>query len=127
MQCPKRLQFLVMVMNFDTSNFSYSFYRILHSSCIYNFQSTGAVKYFDLRRNPTSNYKFSYDEMLDTRGNTAIYLLYAHARLESICTKGSVDFNVNVEELMKDTSTNKIVLNFLTFRKSLRLILSINR
>jgi len=44
----------------------------------------GAVKYFDLRRNPTSNYKFSYDQMLDTRGNTAIYLLYAHARLESV-------------------------------------------
>ena len=60
----------------------------------------GAVKYFDLRRNPTTNYKFSYDQMLDTKGNTAIYLLYAHARLESICSKAKNDFNVNVDQLM---------------------------
>jgi len=60
-----------------------------------------AVKYFDLRRNPTSNYTFSYDRMLDTKGNTAIYLLYAHARLESICTKGKIQFNVDVDDLIK--------------------------
>lgn len=30
-----------------------------------------AVKYFDLSRNPKSNYKFSYDQMLDTKGDTA--------------------------------------------------------
>ncbi len=69
----------------------------------------GAVKYFDLRRNPTSNYKFSYDEMLDTRGNTAIYLLYAHARLESIISKGKADFNIDVDDLVKNKSA-KIVL-----------------
>ena len=62
----------------------------------------GAVKYFDLRRNPTSNYIFSYDRMLDTKGNTAIYLLYAHARLESIVTKGKVDHNVDVDLLLKE-------------------------
>lgn len=61
----------------------------------------GAVKYFDLRRNPTTNYKFSYDAMLDTKGNTAIYLLYAHARLESIITKGRKEHNCDVEELIK--------------------------
>eukprot|EP00956_Cyclotella_meneghiniana_P024215 scaffold48316_cov72-Cyclotella_meneghiniana.AAC.5 len=62
----------------------------------------GAVKYFDLRRNPTSNYIFSYDRMLDTKGNTAIYLLYAHARLESIVTKGKADHGVNVDNLLKE-------------------------
>jgi len=66
-----------------------------------------AVKYFDLRRNPTSNYVFSYDRMLDTKGNTAIYLLYAHARLESIITKGKKDHGVDVEELIK---SNKNVI-----------------
>lgn len=60
----------------------------------------GAVKYFDLRRNPTSNYIFSYDRMLDTKGNTAIYLLYAHARLESIVTKGKAAHGVDVEALI---------------------------
>eukprot|EP00591_Stephanopyxis_turris_P003072 CAMPEP_0195507194 /NCGR_PEP_ID=MMETSP0794_2-20130614/696_1 /TAXON_ID=515487 /ORGANISM="Stephanopyxis turris, Strain CCMP 815" /LENGTH=846 /DNA_ID=CAMNT_0040633797 /DNA_START=174 /DNA_END=2714 /DNA_ORIENTATION=+ len=61
----------------------------------------GAVKYFDLRRNPASSYEFSYDRMLDTKGNTAIYLLYAHARLESICTKAKKDHGVDVEQLIK--------------------------
>lgn len=64
----------------------------------------GAVKYFDLRRNPTSNYKFSYDQMLDTKGNTAIYLLYAHARLESIIEKGKTEFNVDVDDLINKKS-----------------------
>ncbi|KAL7545473.1 hypothetical protein ACHAWF_008821 [Thalassiosira exigua] len=62
----------------------------------------GAVKYFDLRRNPTSNYIFSYDRMLDMKGNTAIYLLYAHARLESIVTKGRKEHGVDVDALIKD-------------------------
>lgn len=69
----------------------------------------GAVKYFDLRRNPTSNYIFSYDRMLDTKGNTAIYLLYAHARLESIVTKGKTDHGVDIDALIKD-GKSKIVL-----------------
>jgi arginyl-tRNA synthetase len=62
----------------------------------------GAVKYFDLRRNPTSNYKFSYDDMLDTKGNTAVYLLYARVRLESICAKAKAEHGVDVEELVKN-------------------------
>jgi len=70
----------------------------------------GAVKYFDLRRNPTSNYIFSYDRMLDTKGNTAIYLLYAHARLESIVSKGKADFGVDVDALISD-GKSKIALS----------------
>ena len=62
----------------------------------------GAVKYFDLRRNPTSNYKFSYDAMLDTKGNTAVYLLYARVRLESIIAKAKKEYNVDVEKLVEN-------------------------
>lgn len=61
-----------------------------------------AVKYFDLRRNPTTNYKFSYDQMLDTKGNTAVYLLYAHARLESIMAKAKAEHNVDVDKLVEN-------------------------
>lgn len=60
----------------------------------------GAVKYYDLRRNPTTNYSFSYDQMLDTKGNTAVYLLYARVRLDSICAKAKADHGVDVEELV---------------------------
>mmetsp|Transcript_61020 Transcript_61020/g.90490 ORF Transcript_61020/g.90490 Transcript_61020/m.90490 type:complete len:855 (+) Transcript_61020:130-2694(+) len=69
----------------------------------------GAVKYFDLRRNPTTNYIFSYNDMLETNGDTAIYLLYAHARLESICTKGKEKHNVDVDELIKANKATIVV------------------
>jgi arginyl-tRNA synthetase len=60
----------------------------------------GAVKYYDLRRNPVSNYKFSYDQMLDTKGDTAVYLLYARVRLESIAAKAATEHGVVVQELL---------------------------
>ena len=65
----------------------------------------GAVKYFDLRRNPTSNYKFSYDQMLDTKGDTAVYLLYTRVRLESIVAKAAAEHNIVVEELIQNGTT----------------------
>jgi arginyl-tRNA synthetase len=68
----------------------------------------GAVKYFDLRRNPTSNYNFSYDAMLDTKGNTAVYLLYARVRFESIMAKARAEHGVDVDELVR--SGERIVI-----------------
>jgi len=49
-----------------------------------------AVKYFDLRQNRVTNYIFNYDRMLDPKGNTAVYLLYAYARICSILRKSGV-------------------------------------
>ena len=40
----------------------------------------GAVKYADLSQNRTSDYKFDFDKMLATNGNTATYMQYAYAR-----------------------------------------------
>lgn len=51
-----------------------------------------AVKYADLSQNRTSDYRFSYDKMLDLKGNTAPYLLYAYVRVQGISRKGEVDF-----------------------------------
>ena len=47
----------------------------------------GAVKYADLSKDRTSDYVFSYDQMLALDGNTAPYLQYAHARIRSIHRK----------------------------------------
>lgn len=52
-----------------------------------------AVKYADLSQNRTSNYVFSYDKMLADRGDTAPYLIYAYARVQSISRKGNIDFS----------------------------------
>jgi arginyl-tRNA synthetase len=51
----------------------------------------GAIKYFDLKQNRTTDYSFSYDKMLDFNGNTAVYMLYSYARICSIKRKANVD------------------------------------
>ncbi len=47
----------------------------------------GAVKYFDLAHNRSSDYVFSWDKMLALDGNTAPYMQYAYARIRSIFRK----------------------------------------
>lgn len=34
-----------------------------------------SVKYYDIKQNRTTAYKFDYDKMLDPKGNTAVYLI----------------------------------------------------
>ena len=51
----------------------------------------GAVKYADLSKNRTSDYQFSWEQMLAFEGNTAPYLLYAYARIQSLFRRGDVD------------------------------------
>jgi len=43
-----------------------------------------AVKYADLSKNRTSDYIFDWSSMLSFDGNTAPYLLYAYARIQSV-------------------------------------------
>ena len=56
-----------------------------------NVVGIGAVKYADLSQNRTSNYIFSFDKMLELQGNTAPYMLYAYARVQSISRQGDID------------------------------------
>ena len=42
---------------------------------------------------------FSYDRMLDTRGDTAVYLQFAHARLVSILLKAQDERGVDLAAL----------------------------
>lgn len=51
----------------------------------------GAIKYADLSQNRTTDYVFSFDKMLELKGNTAAYMQYAVARVEGIFTKGGID------------------------------------
>ena len=51
----------------------------------------GAVKYADLSPNRQSDYVFSWSKMLALSGNTAPYLQYAYARIQSIFRKGNFD------------------------------------
>ena len=44
----------------------------------------GCIKYADLSHNRTHEYVFSFDKMLEDKGNTAVYLLCAFIRIRSI-------------------------------------------
>lgn len=41
----------------------------------------GCIKYADLSHNRTNDYVFSFDKMLEDKGNTAVYMLYAYTRI----------------------------------------------
>jgi len=45
------------------------------------------VKYADLSKHRTSDYRFNFDLMLSFEGNTAPYLLYAYTRVASLFRK----------------------------------------
>jgi arginyl-tRNA synthetase len=51
----------------------------------------GAIKYADLSQNRLSDYVFDWSKMLAMNGNTATYLQYAYARIQSIFRKGEIE------------------------------------
>lgn len=61
-----------------------------------------AIKYYDLKQNRTQNYVFSFDKMLDPRGNTGVYLLYAYVRILSIMAKANNGAGESLEKLKLD-------------------------
>lgn len=50
----------------------------------------GCIKYADLSHNRHHEYIFSFDKMLDDKGNTAVYLLYALTRIRSIARAAKI-------------------------------------
>lgn len=50
----------------------------------------GCIKYADLLHNRNHEYVFSFDKMLEDKGNTAIYLLYALTRIRSIARTANI-------------------------------------
>lgn len=64
----------------------------------------GCVKYADLSHNRINDYVFSFDKMLDDKGNTAVYLLYAYTRIRSIQRTA----NVNSEKLTELTANPEV-------------------
>ncbi|CCD65758.1 putative arginine--tRNA ligase, cytoplasmic [Caenorhabditis elegans] len=64
----------------------------------------GCVKYADLSHTRTQDYVFSFDRMLEDRGNTAVYLLYAYTRIQSIFEKDEVK-NVDLVKYIASTPT----------------------
>uniref|UniRef100_A0A6P7FYZ3 Probable arginine--tRNA ligase, cytoplasmic n=1 Tax=Diabrotica virgifera virgifera TaxID=50390 RepID=A0A6P7FYZ3_DIAVI len=67
----------------------------------------GCIKYADLSHNRNHEYVFSFDKMLDDKGNTAVYLLYAFTRIKSIARTA----NFTSEKIKELSKTNSITLD----------------
>uniref|UniRef100_A0A4W6G6J7 Arginine--tRNA ligase, cytoplasmic n=1 Tax=Lates calcarifer TaxID=8187 RepID=A0A4W6G6J7_LATCA len=67
----------------------------------------GCIKYADLSHNRINDYVFSFDKMLDDRGNTAAYLLYAFTRIRSIARLANID----EATLRKAAETTEVILD----------------
>ncbi|KAL0821951.1 hypothetical protein ABMA28_005341 [Loxostege sticticalis] len=61
----------------------------------------GCIKYADLSHNRVNDYIFSFDKMLDDKGNTAVYLLYALTRIRSIARTAQISIDQLLEEVQK--------------------------
>ncbi|KJH42868.1 arginine--tRNA ligase [Dictyocaulus viviparus] len=67
----------------------------------------GCIKYSDLSHTRTQDYVFSFDRMLDDKGNTAVYLLYAYTRIRSIVRNSGVETTA-LKDFILQTSTISI-------------------
>ena len=72
----------------------------------------GGVKYSDLSHGVATDYKFDWDKMLATDGNTAIYILMTFARTRGLSRKAGVDVDSLVEttDLARLTEEQEIKL-----------------
>lgn len=59
----------------------------------------GAVKYADLSKTRTNDYVFNWDAMLSFEGNTAPYLQYAYARIQSIFRKAGIETSDDTQKV----------------------------
>lgn len=66
----------------------------------------GCIKYADLSHNRNHEYVFSFDKMLDDKGNTAVYLLYALTRIKSIARNA----NISREKIIEAIENTKVSL-----------------
>ncbi|WP_437974869.1 arginine--tRNA ligase [Sorangium sp. So ce295] len=75
----------------------------------------GAVKYADLSSDRIKDYVFDWDRMLAFEGNTAPYLMYAHARIRSIFRKAGVESPREAEIVLSEPAERALALELLRF------------
>jgi len=84
---------------------------------IANVVGIGAVKYADLSISRESNYIFSWDKMLSFEGNTALYMQYAYARIQSILRKHNAEIKGDI--IIGDETEHRLALMLLKFEDTL--------
>ena len=82
----------------------------------------GAIKYADLSQNRQSPVIFEWDKILSFEGNTAPYLQYTYARIQSILKKGSENgkvLNNDSKIMLKESAERSLVLYMGLFPKTM--------
>lgn len=76
----------------------------------------GALKYNDLSQNRKTDISFNWDKMLDFQGNSAPYLQYTYARIQSILRKAKIKnltkFNPELLKEQKEINLIRQLNNF---------------
>ncbi|HDZ09742.1 arginine--tRNA ligase [Pseudohongiella sp.] len=80
-----------------------------------------AVKYSDLSKNRTSDYIFDWSSMLSFEGNTAPYLLYAYARIQSVLRRLAEEGAAPGKRIVLDAAEERaLAMKVLQFSEILR-------
>ncbi len=88
---------------------------------IANTVGIGAVKYADLSKNRTSDYIFNWDTMLSFEGNTAPYLQYAYARIQSIFRKvDNINHDADIE--LNESEERLLATKLLQFSETIEVV-----
>lgn len=74
-----------------------------------------AVKYADLSKNRNSDYIFDWDSMLAFEGNTAPYLLYAYARIQSIFRRQNIELEAEFLVTIQQDEEKELALKITQF------------
>ena len=85
---------------------------------IANTVGIGAVKYSDLSKNRTSDYIFNWDTILSFEGNTAPYLQYAYARIQSIFRKAE-SFRPEISIQLHEPAERQLALKLLQLSEAI--------
>lgn len=85
----------------------------------------GAVKYADVSRHRASDYVFDWDSMLSFDGNTAPYLQYAYARIQSLFRRGGVNpASLTQVPGISNESERRLGVSLLRFQETLEQVAS---
>jgi arginyl-tRNA synthetase len=83
----------------------------------------GAVKYADLSQNRLSDYRFVWNKMLATDGNSATYMQYAYTRCQGIFRKGGIEpqslRNSPIAPTLETSQERALVLQLARFEETL--------
>ncbi|MES2070086.1 MAG: arginine--tRNA ligase [Pseudomonadota bacterium] len=74
----------------------------------------GAVKYFDLSKNRSTDYVFDWDSMLSFEGNTAPYLQYAYTRVRGVLRRAG-EWDQTAAISIVDSAERQLALHLTRF------------